>query len=147
MIIHAALQECSWKIGQRVFSCRCVYFLLAERIKNGDTNYPFMNLNPAFQDSFIANLLRIIQHMKPKHRQDASSQPQNEKDRLAEKFPGLAIPNDPKFESRGADKRKKEKKKSVAEDDIVNDAMAELEALAPSQIRFVCSLCFAVVCR
>lgn len=87
-----------------------------------------------FSDSFIANLLRIIQHMKPKHRQDASSQSQNEKDRLAEKFPGLAIPNDPKFESRGADKRKKEKKKSVAEDDIVNDAMAELEALAPSQI-------------
>ncbi|GFG39654.1 hypothetical protein Cfor_02961 [Coptotermes formosanus] len=87
-----------------------------------------------FSDSFIANLLRIIQHMKPKHRQEASSQPQNEKDRLAAKFPGLAIPNDPKFESRGADKRKKEKKKSAAEDDIVNDAMAELEALAPSQI-------------
>ena len=85
--------------------------------------------------------------MKPKHRQDASSQPQNEKDRLAEKFPGLAIPNDPKFESRGADKRKKEKKKLVAEDDIVNDAMAELEALAPSQIRFVFSFCFAVVYR
>jgi len=106
-----------------------------------------MNLTPTFQDSFIANLLRIIQHMKPKHRQDASSQPQNEKDRLAEKFPGLAIPNDPKFESRGADKRKKEKKKSAVEDDIVNDAMAELEALAPSQIRFVFSLCFAVVCR
>lgn len=118
-----------------------------ERIKNYDSSDPFMNLNTAFQDSFIANLLRIIQHMKPKHRQDASSQPQNEKDRLAEKFPGLAIPNDPKFESRGADKRKKEKKKSVAEDDVVNDAMAELEALAPSQIRFVCSLCFTVVCR
>lgn len=85
--------------------------------------------------------------MKPKHRQEASSQPQNEKDRLAAKFPGLAIPNDPKFESRGADKRKKEKKKSAAEDDIVNDAMAELEALAPSQIRFAFSLSFAVVCR
>lgn len=85
-----------------------------------------------FSDSFIANLLRIIQHMKPKHHQEC--QPQNERDRLAEKFPGLAIPNDPKFESRGADRRKKEKKKKAAEDDIVNDAMAELEALAPSQI-------------
>jgi hypothetical protein len=82
--------------------------------------------------------------MKPKHHQEC--QPQNERDRLAEKFPGLAIPNDPKFESRGADRRKKEKKKKAAEDDIVNDAMAELEALAPSQIRFAFSLCFAVVC-
>jgi ATP-dependent RNA helicase DHX8/PRP22 len=96
----------------------------------------FINLIPVSQDSFIANLLRIIQHMKPKHQKESSPQPQNEKDRLAEKFPGLAIPNDPKFQSYDADKKKKEKKKSAAEDDIVNDAMAELEALAPSQIRF-----------
>jgi ATP-dependent RNA helicase DHX8/PRP22 len=93
-------------------------------------------MNCAFQDSFIANLLRIIQHMKPKHQNASSPQPQIEKDRLAEKFPGLAIPNDPKFQSCNAEKKKKEKKKS-AEDDIVNNAMAELEALAPSQIRFV----------
>jgi hypothetical protein len=36
---------------------------------------------------------------------------------------------------------KKEKKKSSAQDDIVSNAVAELEALAPSQIRFVFSLC------
>jgi ATP-dependent RNA helicase DHX8/PRP22 len=93
-------------------------------------------MNCAFQDSFIANLLRIIQHMKPKHLKESSPQTRNERDKLAEKFPGLAIPNDPKFQSRNAEKKKKEKKKS-AEDDIVNDAMAELEALAPSQTRFV----------
>jgi ATP-dependent RNA helicase DHX8/PRP22 len=97
---------------------------------------PFINLILASQDSFIANLLRIIQHMKPKHQKESSPQVQNEKDKLAEKFPGLAIPNDPKFQSHDAEKKKKEKKKSSAEDDIVNDAMAELEALAPSQIRF-----------
>ncbi|XP_021934035.1 ATP-dependent RNA helicase DHX8 isoform X2 [Zootermopsis nevadensis] len=72
--------------------------------------------------------------MKPKHQRESSPQPHNEKDRLAEKFPGLAIPNDPKFQSHDAQKKKKEKKKSSAEDDIVNVAMAELEALAPSQI-------------
>jgi ATP-dependent RNA helicase DHX8/PRP22 len=93
-------------------------------------------MNYAFQDSFIANLLRIIQHMKPKHQKESSPQPQNEKDRLAEKFPGLAIPNDSKFQSCNTEKKKKGRKKS-AEDDIVNNAMAELEALAPSQIRFV----------
>jgi hypothetical protein len=75
--------------------------------------------------------------MKPKHQKESSPQPQNERDRLAEKFPGLAIPNDPKFQSRDAEKRKKEKKKPSGEDHIVSDAMAELEALAPSQIRFV----------
>jgi ATP-dependent RNA helicase DHX8/PRP22 len=93
-----------------------------------------------FQDSFIANLLRIIQHMKPKHQNESSPQSRNEKDRLAEKFPGLAIPNDPKYEANIAKKGEKEKKKSSAQDDIVSDAMAELEALAPSQIRFVSSL-------
>lgn len=96
-----------------------------------------IHLIPSLQDSFIANLLRIIQHMKPKHQRESSPQPHNEKDRLAEKFPGLAIPNDPKFQSHDAQKKKKEKKKSSAEDDIVNVAMAELEALAPSQIRYV----------
>jgi ATP-dependent RNA helicase DHX8/PRP22 len=96
-------------------------------------------LNCVFQDSFIANLLRIIQHMKPKHQKESSPQSQNGKDKLAEKFPGLAIPNDPKYQAHNAEKGKKEKKKSSAQD-IVSDAMAELEALAPSQIRFVFSL-------
>jgi ATP-dependent RNA helicase DHX8/PRP22 len=87
-----------------------------------------------FSDSFIVNLLRIIQHMKPKHQKESSPQLRNEKDRLAEKFPGLAIPNGPKCQSHNAEKGRKEKKKSSAQDDIVSDLMAELEALAPSQI-------------
>ncbi|KDR11769.1 ATP-dependent RNA helicase DHX8 isoform X1 [Zootermopsis nevadensis] len=108
---------------------------LAEKNDTLDTFKKVLTENGAeFSDSFIANLLRIIQHMKPKHQRESSPQPHNEKDRLAEKFPGLAIPNDPKFQSHDAQKKKKEKKKSSAEDDIVNVAMAELEALAPSQI-------------
>jgi hypothetical protein len=84
--------------------------------------------------------------MKPKRQKELSSQPQNEKDRLAEKFPGLAIPNDPKFQSHDVEKKKKkEKKKSSAEDDIVNDAMAELEALAPSQMRFAFFLWCSII--
>jgi hypothetical protein len=65
--------------------------------------------------------------MKPKHQKASSSQSQSEKDRPAEKFPGVAIPNDPKFWSCYTEKKKS------ADDDIVNNAMAELEALAPSQ--------------
>ena len=88
--------------------------------------------------------MRIIQHMKPKKNKEVSVQPQSEKDRLADKFPGLAIANDPKYQlqaDKSTDKKKKkkkkekEKKKSNTEDDVVNDAMAELEALAPSNIR------------
>ncbi|PNF33382.1 ATP-dependent RNA helicase DHX8 [Cryptotermes secundus] len=108
---------------------------LAEK---NDTFETFKNVlvenGAEFSDSFIANLLRIIQHMKPKHQKESSPQSRNEKDRLAEKFPGLAIPNDPKCQSHNAEKEKKEKKKSSAQDDIVSDLMAELEALAPSQI-------------
>jgi hypothetical protein len=78
--------------------------------------------------------------MKPRHQKESSPQSRNEKDGLAEKFPGLAIQNDPKYQEHSAEKGKKEKKKSSARDDIVSDAVAELEALAPSQIRFVFSL-------
>nr|CAD7592945.1 unnamed protein product [Timema genevievae] len=99
-----------------------------------------------FSDSFMSNLLRIIQHMKPKNSKDSSSEPKSGKDALAEKFPGLAIPNDPRtqvvvevndLDRKNNKKKKKEKKEKVVksvEDDVVNDAMAELEALAPSQI-------------
>ena len=116
-------------------------FIIALADKN-DTFETFkkvlMENGAEFSDSFIANLLRIIQHMKPKRNKEASPQPQSERDRLAEKFPGLAIPNDPKLQAeKSAEKKKKKKdkdkkKKISAEDDVVNDAMAELEALAPS---------------
>nr|CAD7196347.1 unnamed protein product [Timema douglasi] len=99
-----------------------------------------------FSDSFMSNLLRIIQHMKPKISKDSSSEPKSGKDALAEKFPGLAIPNDPSIQvvvegndldKKNNKKKNREKKEKVVksvEDDVVNDAMAELEALAPSQI-------------
>ncbi|XP_063227908.1 ATP-dependent RNA helicase DHX8 [Bacillus rossius redtenbacheri] len=98
-----------------------------------------------FSDSFMSNLLRIIQHMKPKKSADwESTAVKSSKDILAEKFPGLAIPNDLKLEQSisedtrksGAKEKKNRKTKDTrnAEDEIVNDAMAELEALAPSQI-------------
>jgi ATP-dependent RNA helicase DHX8/PRP22 len=67
-----------------------------------------------FSDSFIENLLCIIQLMKTKPKKESSLQPRNEKDKFAKEI-------------------KKEKKKSE-EDDIVNDAMSKLEALPPSQI-------------
>lgn len=90
-----------------------------------------------FQESFVANLLRIIQHMKPKAGcSTENEEPKGEKDQLAVKFPGLALPNDPKFEIIVEEKPKK-KKKGNADDDIVSDAMAALAALAPSKQRYV----------
>jgi hypothetical protein len=71
--------------------------------------------------------------MKPKAGCSADNEePKGEKDELAVKFPGLAIPNDAKFESKPEEKTKK-KKKGNADDDVVSDAMAALAALAPSQ--------------
>lgn len=52
-----------------------------------------------FSDSFIANLLRIIQHMRPNKGTSGAggkSGPfETETDALSMKFPGLAIPNEP----------------------------------------------------
>jgi ATP-dependent RNA helicase DHX8/PRP22 len=86
-----------------------------------------------FSDFFIEHLLRIIQHMKPKQQKESSSRSQNEKDRLAEMLPFLAIPNDSKWHAHNAEKGKKEEKKS-AQDDIVSDAMPDLEDLVSTQI-------------
>ncbi|XP_056637616.1 ATP-dependent RNA helicase DHX8 [Diorhabda sublineata] len=76
-----------------------------------------------FSDSFISNLLRIIQHMKPKEQIVVE-----EKDTLATKFPGLALPNEiqkPLYT---------EKEIEENEDfDIVADLMKQFEADAPSQ--------------
>lgn len=69
------------------------------------------------KDSFIANLLRIIQHMQPKASKSGkkSNENTNKSDSMASKFPGLAIPNE-----------------TVSEvNDPISDVMAELEAFAP----------------
>lgn len=65
----------------------------------------------------MANLLRIIQHMKPTKSQEKLSKSTTKQDELAQKFPVLALPN--------------EEPKTV--DDIVSSAMASLEELAPSK--------------
>ncbi|XP_075238078.1 ATP-dependent RNA helicase pea isoform X3 [Lycorma delicatula] len=129
-----------------------------------------------FSDSFISNLLRIIQHMKPNKSSSNinndidKTPPLTSADRLAKKFPGLAIPNDSfksildskdndnnddendndkkskgkhktdkdKIEDNDDDghskKKSKKMKKLYNENDMVDDAMAALEALAPSQV-------------
>lgn len=76
-----------------------------------------------FPDSFISNLLRIIQMMNPSKGggdgDTASTSGGGNTDRLAMKFPGLAIAN----------KSQKEMKATV---DVADDMMAALEAFAPS---------------
>ena len=97
------------------------------------------------QDSFIANLLRIIQHMRPKVATKDSKQVGSTQDRLAQKFPGLALPNEGQYkalidgDSSTGKKKAKNKESSDKDDvdekdDVIDDAMAALEALAPSHI-------------
>lgn len=98
-----------------------------------------------FSDSFMTNLLRIIQHMKPAPVSTAKSKEHSNKNPLANKFPGLAIPNEgpKKYSSDSEDEAKRttsadifkaESKAGVKSDSVVDTAMAELEALAPSNI-------------
>lgn len=77
-----------------------------------------------FSESFMANLLRIIQHMQPsKAMQEKCSKPSAKQDELAQKFPALALPND---------NPKTVEDKELKDEDIVSSAMASLEELAPS---------------
>ncbi|KAF7995038.1 hypothetical protein HCN44_004510 [Aphidius gifuensis] len=74
-----------------------------------------------YTDSFVNNLHRIIHHMKPQKSQN-SNQPgsSSQADPLAHKFPGLALPNEP----RNID--------TTDDAAVVNDAMALFESFAPS---------------
>ncbi|KAK0160569.1 hypothetical protein PV328_007967 [Microctonus aethiopoides] len=81
-----------------------------------------------FSDSFISNLLRIIQHMKPAKSSEKNSIPSNKQDELANKFPALAMANSTKSHSNIATY-------DNDDDDIVNDAMASLESFAPSSLK------------
>ncbi|KAG5879717.1 hypothetical protein JTB14_023033 [Gonioctena quinquepunctata] len=83
-----------------------------------------------FSDSFISNLLRIIQHMRPKKNQSKEEATIFEKDALAFKFPGLAIPNEPQTCS--LDLEVEENKNNSKDVDIVADMMKQFEADAPS---------------
>lgn len=93
-----------------------------------------------FSDSFITNLLRIIQLMKPAPSASHTSLSLLKADSLAYKFPGLAIANElkpvddnaVKGERHKADSdEKKFKPKPKDEASIADDMMAELEMLAP----------------
>lgn len=60
---------------------------------------------------------------------------QRQQDVLAEKFPGLAMPNDARVDTKVPEKNKKTKKENISSlknENVVDDAMAALEALAPS---------------
>ncbi|CAG9585808.1 unnamed protein product [Danaus chrysippus] len=123
---------------------------LADKNPNFDNFKKALIENGAeFSDSFMTNLLRIIQHMKPTDNQTEGTQKEvKSTNPLASKFPGLAIPNDKpsKFSSddesdddnkntriTAKDIFKTESKVKESSDDVV-DAMAALEALAPSNI-------------
>lgn len=97
-----------------------------------------------FPDSFISNLLRIIQLMKTS-KKSTKNDPDDDDDlksklnadRLAMKFPGLAMANKPiekVDEDEKETKEAKESKESAKKlKSVADDMMAELEAFAPSK--------------
>lgn len=96
-----------------------------------------------FSESFVSNLLRIIQHMRPKKSSAGQSNTlidsTGSKEDLAFKFPGLAIPNEPQIPLSEDEDDKQDSSKVVAEEKVVNedndvvaDLMAQFEADAPS---------------
>lgn len=90
-----------------------------------------------FSDSFVSNLLRIIQHMKPKKsNHNVTNIESIASDDLSRKFPGLAIPNKPTniFNDGEIDDEKENVKEDI---DIVADLMAQFEADAPSKVEEV----------
>lgn len=83
-----------------------------------------------FSDSFVSNLLRIIQHMRPKKSNDTEADTSPARtDALAQKFPGLAIPNEPQIPLMDDEEDKKD---AENDKDIVADLMAQFEKDAPS---------------
>ncbi|KAI1279538.1 ATP-dependent RNA helicase DHX8 [Halotydeus destructor] len=86
-----------------------------------------------FGDSFIANLLRIIQHMRPKKKEQdepLASTSGEKKDDIAMKralYPFLAIPDDPKAARMLVD----DEKTAVKDELGVVDLMSQLESMAP----------------
>ena len=79
-----------------------------------------------FSDSFIENLLRIIQHMKPGGKAEEAEEPRPKLALLREQLPCLAIPDE---------KIVVEKEKSVEKeaDGAVDSMMEFLESMAPSK--------------
>lgn len=92
-----------------------------------------------FPDSFISNLLRIIQLMKTSKKttlNDDVFKAKDEADKLAMKFPGLAMPNKSQkdiLEEVVKDEKKDDKKDIKPLNSVADDMLAELEAFAPSK--------------
>lgn len=128
-----------------------IFFILAEFIIDLAEKNPslpafkkvLIENGAEFNDSFMSNLLRIIQLMKPPKIKPAenlaegsSFKTDDKTEILAIKFPGLALPNELKpIES---EETKNEVKKGMKDQKplselIVDDMFAELEALAPSK--------------
>lgn len=92
-----------------------------------------------FSDSFITNLLRIIQLMKPSPEATHTSLSNLKADTLAFKFPGLAIKNkliqEEDLVVDGAEEEEEKKKKPIEivknVETVAEDMMAELEMFAP----------------
>ncbi|CAG5108334.1 Similar to pea: ATP-dependent RNA helicase DHX8 (Drosophila melanogaster) [Cotesia congregata] len=72
-------------------------------------------------DSFMDNLLRIIQHMKPSKTTDNNSIKNSKQNEAARKYPVLALANSAPV--------------ALSDDEEVNEAMSALEALAPSSLQ------------
>lgn len=86
-----------------------------------------------FPDSFITSLLRIIQLMKTSKKivdDDSEFKTKPNADKLAMKFPGLAMPNKLQADS---DDDEKDEKKDQKLNTVADDMLAELEAFAPSK--------------
>ncbi|KAL4222513.1 ATP-dependent RNA helicase dhx8 [Mactra antiquata] len=81
-----------------------------------------------FEDSLIANLLRLIQKMKPKqksaNKETKISEDMSELEIKKKLFPGLALPNETKIHS-----PEKEEKIDEKDKDVADSMMDELEAL------------------
>lgn len=84
-----------------------------------------------FPDSFVSNLLRVIQLMKTSKSAAGKGfdAVDDKKGQLVTKFPGLAMPNQTPADMH-ADDRKDEKDKKMVKT-VADDMMDELEALAP----------------
>lgn len=107
-----------------------IIHLADENPKLEDFKRELITNGAEFSDSFMVNLLRIITLMKPSIGKRSGHQPlfdiDPEKDTLSRKFPGLAIPN------KQIEEVEEVKEVKAKSDNIVDDMMAELEALAPA---------------
>ena len=112
---------------------------LAEKNKTFDKFKAVLMENGAeFSDSLIANLLRLIQHMKSTSSKTSDinmgqvkkAVNQTEVEKKRQLFPGLAIPDDPK--TRILLEEEKKPSTSKTDEEVADDLMAELEAIASS---------------